>query len=118
MSATLAPIPAIKPKILIIAHGNEYIEVFSDTRDVAIKIVNVPNSTSIKGELLIEELLTLRLPPVWAKVYQDGRHLDGDAIRDVSPVDIVKRDGDIALLRTMNKIITQNNEVRPCLKVS
>ena len=99
------PIPAIKPRILIVAHGNEYIEVFADSRDATVKIVNVPNYTSPIGELLIEQLLALRLPPVWAKVYREGSLLDRDTIRDVSPVDIAKRDNDISLIRTMNRII-------------
>ncbi len=103
-----------KSRILIVAYGTEYLEVFSDTRDASVKIVNVPNFTSIKGELLIEELLTLRLPYTWSKVYRDGWLIDRDAIRDMQVDDICKRDEEIALIKTMNRIIESNMEVKPC----
>ena len=91
-------------KTLIVIHGDKYLEVFSNERS-QVKIVNVPNMTSIAGELAIEELLSLRLPPYWAKVYTDGHLVDRDAIRDVTAADIMARDNNVALVRTMNRHI-------------
>lgn len=92
------------PQTLIVIHGNRYIEVYSNERH-PVKIVNVPDMKSVEGELLIEELLQLRLVPYWAKVYTDGYLVDRDAIKDMTVLDIVKRDNDIALVKTMNRII-------------
>lgn len=94
--------PASKTKTLIVVHGNKYVDVFSN-EEHAVKIVNVPDMISMEGELLIEELLTLRLPQHWAKVYSDGFLVNRDAIRDVSVVDIARRDNDLALIRTLNR---------------
>lgn len=88
---------------LIVLHGNRYIEVYSSERQ-STKIVNVPFVQSAKAELLIEELLELRLPHVWSKVYRDGNLIDRDAIRDIKPTDIQKRDYEVSLLRSFNRI--------------
>ena len=88
---------------LIVLHGNRYVEVYSNERQ-AVKIVNVPFVYSTQGELLIEELLELRLPSVWSKVYRDGHLIDRDAIRDIKPTDIQKRDYEVSLLRSFNRI--------------
>ena len=88
---------------LIVLHGNRFIEVYSSERQ-SVKIVNVPFVHSAQGELLIEELLELRLPPVWSKVYRDGNLIDRDAIRDIKPTDIQKRDYEVSLLRSFNRI--------------
>lgn len=96
--------PASKAATLIIVHGNKYIDVYSSERH-PVKIVNVPDMVSKEGELLIEELLTLRLPPYWSKVYSDGFLVDRDAIKDVSVSDLMVRDNNIALIRTMNSHI-------------
>jgi hypothetical protein len=101
---------ASNTKTLIIIHGDKYLEVYSSERS-QVKIVNVPNMTSIAGELLTEELLSLRLPPYWAKVYSDGFLVDRDAIRDVSAVDILLRDNNVALIRTMNRHVAGNVKV-------
>lgn len=90
-------------KTLIVLHGNRYIEVYSSEQQ-SVKIVNVPDTISREGELLIEELLTLRLPQHWAKVYTDGLLVDRDAIRDIKPTDIQKRDYEVSLLRCFNRI--------------
>jgi hypothetical protein len=97
-------------KTLIVIHGNRYLEVFSNERS-QVKIVNIPHMSSIAGELAIEELLTLRLPPYWAKVYSDGFLVDRDAIRDVSALDIAIRDNNVALIRTMNRHVAGNVKV-------
>ena len=88
---------------LIVLHGNRYFDVYSNERQ-AVKIVNVPFVHSAKGELLIEELLELRLPSVWSKVYRDGHLIDRDAIRDIKPTDIQKRDYEVSFLRSFNRI--------------
>ena len=106
--------PASKPRILIVAHGNEYIEVFSDSRDVVVKIVNVPAMHSINGESLIEDLLAIRLPKVWSAVCSEGWLVDRDAIRNMQVDDICKRDEELRLIATMNGIIAKNNEVQQC----
>ena len=90
-------------KTLIVLHGNRYVEVYSSERQ-SVKIVNVPFVQSAQGELLVEELLELRLPPVWSKVYRDGNLIDRDAIRDIKPTDIQKRDYDISVLKSFNRI--------------
>jgi hypothetical protein len=91
-------------KTLIVVHGNRYVEVFSNERRQC-KIVNVPEFTTAEGELLIEELLTLRLPHHWSKVYRDGYLVDRDAIKPLTVCDLEKRDNDIALVKTMNRIL-------------
>ena len=113
MAASQLKSNVAKTKILIVAHGNEYVEVFSDSRDATVKIVNVPAMHSIQGELLIEELLTLRLPYTWSEVYRNGFLIDRDAIKDISANDLVKRDNDLALIRTMNKIISTQTAMVP-----
>ena len=100
-------------KTLIVLHGNRYIDVYSSEQH-AVKIVNVPDMISKEGELLIEELLTLRLPQYWSKVYVDGFLVNRDAIRDVSVVDIVRRDNDLALIRTLNRhVVPAGNAMVP-----
>ncbi len=100
-------------RTLIVLHGNRYIEVFSSERH-PVKIVNVPHMQSIEGDLLIEEMLQLRLTQYWAKVYTDGFLVDRDAIREVSVTDLFIRDNDIALVKTMNAIIAKNMDVHQC----
>jgi hypothetical protein len=100
---------------LIVVHGNRYMEVFSNDRQ-AVKIVHVPFATTREGELLIEELLELRLPTFWSKIYRDGHLVDRDAIRDMKATDILKRDYDFAILRAFDRIAASNekSEVGTC----
>ena len=111
MDHTYSVPPNQQARTLIILHGNRYIEVFGDQRH-PVKIVNVPDMRSIAGELLTEELFTLKLPPCWARVYSEGYLLERDVIRDVSVADLMARDNDLALIRCMNRI--SRNEVNLC----
>jgi len=122
--------PQARPKILIVVHGNEYIEVFCETRDATVKIVNVPAMHTASGELVIEELLSVRLTQPWAKVHGEGYLIDRDAIRDIKVTDIIDRDEDCRLHSALSKIIngtghripaailTTVTEVSKCLAVS
>lgn len=94
---------ASQTKTLIVVHGNKYIDVYSN-EEHAVKIVNVPDMISTEGALLIEELLTLRLPQYWSKVYSDGFLVNRDAIRDIKPTDIQKRDYEVSILRSFDRI--------------
>lgn len=97
---------------LIVLHGNRYIDVYSNEQH-SVKIVNVPDMISREGELLIEELLTLRLPQYWSKVYRDGHLIDRDAIRDIKPTDLQKRDYEVSLLRSFNRIAAGAGQAVP-----
>ena len=111
MDDTTSAAPNQQARTLIILHGQRYIQVFGSDRH-PVKIVNVPDMRSIKGELLIEELFTLKLPPCWARVYSEGYLLDRDIIREVSVADLMARDNNLALIRCMNRI--SRNEVNLC----
>lgn len=89
-------------KTLIVIHGNRYLEVFSSERS-QVKIVNVPNMTSIAGELETERLVLEMLPPMWRNVYEDGRLVDRDAIRDVTPAELMGWNFELSLVRTLNR---------------
>ena len=109
MDHTTLGTPNQQARTLIVLHGNRYIEVFGSDRH-PVKIVNVPDMRSIAGEILIEELLTLRLSPFWSKVYRDGYLIDRDAIRNMSVSDLVVRDHDNDLLKAMNSVIGSNEK--------
>ena len=94
---------ASQTKTLIVVHGNKYIDVYSN-KEHAIKTVNVPDMISREGKLLFEELLTLRLPQHWSKIYSNGFLVIRDAIRDIKPADIQKRDYEVSILRSFNRI--------------
>ena len=97
-------------KTLVVVHGNRYLEVFSNERH-SVKIVNVPNMTSIAGELETERLVNEMLPPMWRNVYE-GLLVDRDAIRDITPAELMGWNFELSMVQTLKRHIESG--ASPC----
>jgi hypothetical protein len=92
-----------KSHILIVVEGDRFIRVYSDDQQVDVKTVTVPFMLSQQGEILVDELLQQRLRGIWHQTYSEGHLVAMHPIRDLKPEDIVTRDLDMAVLRTIEK---------------
>lgn len=92
-----------KSRILIVVEGDRFIRVYSDDQHANIKTVTVPFMISQQGEILVDELLQQRLRGIWHQTYTEGHLVAMHPIRDIKPEDIVTRDLDMAVLRTIEK---------------
>jgi hypothetical protein len=92
-----------KSHILIVCEGDRFIRVYSDGQHVDVKSVTVPFMISQQGEILVDELLQQRLRGIWHSTYTEGHLVAMHPIRDLKPEDIVTRDLDMAVLRTIEK---------------
>jgi hypothetical protein len=92
-----------KSRILIVVEGDRFIRVYSDDQHANIKTVTVPFMLSQQGEILVDELLQQRLRGIWHSTYCEGHLVAMHPIRDLTAEDIVTRDLDMAVLRTIEK---------------
>jgi hypothetical protein len=92
-----------KSHILIVCEGDRFIRVYSDGQHVDVKTVTVPFMISQQGEILVDELLQQRLRGIWHSTYTEGHLVAMHPIRDMKPEDIVTRDLDMAVLKTIGK---------------
>jgi hypothetical protein len=92
---------ASKSNVLIVVEGDRFLRVFGN-QEINVKTVQVPFCSSARGELLMEELIQQRLPNFWKKVYDD-RLIAMHPIRDIAVGDIVSRDMELAVLRTIER---------------
>jgi hypothetical protein len=89
--------------ILIVVEGDRFIRVYSDDQHANIKTLTVPFMISQQGEILVDELLQQRLRGIWHSTYCEGHLVAMHPIRDLKPEDIVTRDLDMAVLKTIGK---------------
>lgn len=89
--------------VLILLGSDKTIDVFSDGNDRC-RIVRVPDTKQARGELLVEELLQLRLDHFWQRVYRDGYLIGSDVIKPFDARDIQLRDFDISISRSLDRV--------------
>ena len=89
--------------ILIVVEGNRFLRAYSEDRNISFKFVTVPFMLSQQGEILVDELLQQRLRGIWQQTYTKGHLVAMHPIRDIKPEDIVARDLDMAVLKTIAK---------------
>jgi hypothetical protein len=92
---------ASKSNVLIVVEGDRFLRVFGNP-GVIVKTVQVPFYVSARGELLLEELIQQRLPHFWKKVYDD-QELARHPIRNITADDIMARDIELAVFRTIER---------------
>lgn len=89
--------------VLIVIGSDKTIDVYSDGK-VRCRIVRVPHTQQARGELLVEELLLLRLDSFWSRVYRYGKLIGSDIIKPFDARDIQLRDFDISISRSLDRV--------------
>jgi len=92
--------PTQREAVLILAHGDGWIEAFAE-KHVDVRIEMVPHMTTSAGEILAEEYVELSLPKRYQDIYWPGNRRAADMMRVVRPSDIVQRDYELDLLRAI-----------------
>ncbi len=93
----------MKINMLLVVEGNRFLRAYSEDRNVSVKFVSVPFMRTQQGEILVDELLRQRLRGIWHRTYTEGYQYTMHAIHDVKPEDIVARDLEMAVLRTIER---------------
>lgn len=89
--------------ILVVLHADGWAEVYGEPH-VDVHIAVMPHTTTPEGELAAEEYLDTTLPRRYRDVYWPALRRAADFVRVVSPSDIVRRDWDLELLRTLERV--------------
>ncbi|WP_442485599.1 hypothetical protein [Aeoliella sp. SH292] len=99
-SESSRPIPQ---PVLLLAHADGWLEVFAE-RHIQAKIVMVPSTGSLTGELLAEQYLDATLPHRYRDLHWPGKLRAADRLRTVRPSDLMRREHDLAILQGLDGI--------------
>ena len=105
--------PKTSPRetVLVLAYADGWIEVYAE-RHVSAKIVLVPSTGSVAGEVLAERYLDETLPYRYREVHWPGKLRAADKLRTVRPSDMARRDHDLALLHGLQAVERSLGPVR------
>ncbi len=105
------PRPRQREAVLIIAHGDGWLECFAE-RHVDVKIVMPPYVRGAEGERVTDEWLDLTLPKRFADLRWPILRRAAEMLRVIRPTGILRREADLALLRTLDRIGDHGREGR------
>lgn len=94
--------PPIEP-VLLLAYADGWLELFAE-RHIQAKIVMVPSTGTIGGELLAEQYLDATLPHRYRDLHWPGKLRAADRIRTVRPSELVRRQHELAILSGLDAI--------------
>ena len=92
-----------RAKVLIVIHGDKFIEAFSDTRNIDIRFHHAPEVTSSEAEILCEQLIEELLPPFWLRIFQ-GYRIGLFAIRPKTVLDALSGFISTSICRGLNAV--------------
>ena len=87
--------------VLIVAHGDGWIEAYAD-KHIDVRIEIAPYITTPEGELLSEEYIELMLPKRYREMYWPIRRRAAGQVRKILPSDLERRDWEIDLLKAID----------------
>jgi hypothetical protein len=87
--------------VLIVAHGDGWIEAYAD-KHIDVRIEIAPYMTTPEGERLSEEYVGLMLPKRYQEMYWPIRRRAAGQVRKVLPSDIELRDWELGLLKAID----------------
>lgn len=97
---TSVQLKAPRPKVLVLGHGDGFIEVFSDSF-VSTKYLTVPFMETVAGEIRAEEYISHILPYGWRDVYWPVNRRLLRKVECLRPSDLTRIDIDRQLVGTV-----------------
>lgn len=91
-----------RQKVLIVAHGDGYIEVFGKNIDV--HIANMTTTSNVAGEIVAEDYLRHSLPMPYRDIYFPGMLRKTGTVEEIRPADIATRQLNLSILRVANSM--------------
>lgn len=101
-AATSYHIPPFRERVLIVVHGDGWIEVFAE-RHVDVRIQIAPHMSIPEGERLAEEYIEAALPARFRDLYFPGFLRAADLARVIKPSDIERCTFNVELVRILER---------------
>lgn len=88
--------------VLVVLHADGWCEVFAEHHvDICMRVM--PYMQTAQGQIEAERFLEANLPHRFKSLYWPGNRRAADMVRTVQPLDIARRDLNLAILKAMTE---------------